>query len=40
LIVWLLKFFRKNLPLGGSLAGALLHYLPEYQKVYFYTWAQ
>jgi hypothetical protein len=40
LIVWLLKFFRSSLPIGGSLVGALLQYLPEYQKVYFYTWSQ
>lgn len=39
-IVWLLKFLRQNLPVGGSLAGALLHYLPHYQQVYFYTWSQ
>jgi len=37
-IVQLLKFSQDNIPLAGSLARAVLRYLPEYQQIYFYIW--
>ena len=37
LIFWLLRSLQ-SVPLLGSLAGATLKYLPEYQQVYFYVW--
>ena len=38
LISWLLARVRDTVPGLGSLAGAALKYLPEYQQVYFYVW--
>ena len=38
LISWLLARVRDSVPGLGSLAGAALKYLPEYQQVYFYVW--
>ena len=37
LIFWMLRSLQ-TVPLLGSLAGATLKYLPEYQQVYFYVW--
>merc|ERR1712059_98969 len=34
----LLMFSQTNIPLTGSLSRALLRYLLEYQKIYFYVW--
>jgi len=39
LIVSLLKFSQQNVPLAGAISKALLRYLPEYQKIYFYVWS-
>ena len=38
LIIRMLEGFRDTVPLIGSVAGAALKYLPEYQQVYFYVW--
>ncbi|XP_023231693.1 peroxisomal membrane protein PEX16-like isoform X1 [Centruroides sculpturatus] len=37
-IVYVLRGIAENIPLAGIIIRPLLEYLPEWQKIYFYTW--
>jgi len=40
MILGLLKWIERCLPIGGGIVGSFREYIPEYQKIYHYIWNQ